>query len=175
MNLLRIFRHGPLLFWCAATLALGSVLSLGLSRGEPFTASETLAADSVWSDVESWRASLAQLPLLASSGEVSGFAKTLASVAMENAKEATSAGETDLAEAWSSAAEAANRLADSEGLDQDHIQAAVRAVSLAGDRLAAVASGSSWIPANLPESLDIHGPSETGDETSGLPADRLAQ
>lgn len=178
MGILRVLRHGPLVFWLAAVAALGSVTVAGLSRGDSLALVSADSAVDQWSDVDSWRASLSQLPLLASSGEVSGFARSLASAADKNAKIASSAGDAPLAAAWENAATAARRLAAAEPNGQESIQAAVRGVALAGDRLAAAVSGSGWVPAELPGSLDLLPGDSTTDNTpedKDVPVDRLVQ
>jgi hypothetical protein len=175
MSLLRILRHGPLVFWTVVALTLFSVSAVGLSRGEPFQKSPRAAADT-WSEVDSWRASLSKLPLLASSGEVSSFAKLLKERAETNAKAAELSGDRQLAEAWSNAAASAQNLAVSESYGQERIQAAIREVSIAGDRLAAAVSGLTWIPAELPETLDLGPVNQDGvEQNQDLPVDRLVQ
>lgn len=176
MSLLRILRHGPLMFWTVVALTLVSVSAVGLSRGEPFQKSPRADAADAWSEVDSWRASLSQLPLLASSGEVSSFAKLLKERAETNAKAAELSGDRQLAEAWSNAATSAQNLVVSESYGQERIQAAIREVSIAGDHLAAAVSGLTWIPAELPETLDL-GPvnQDEVEQNQDLPADRLVQ
>jgi hypothetical protein len=178
MGILRVLRHGPLIFWVAVVLALGSVSIAGLTNGDSLARASTDSEFDQWSAVESWRASLSQLPLLASSGEVSGFANSLASAADRNAKLSTSSGNLPMASAWKNAASSARRLTEAEQNGQESIQAAVREVGLAGDRLASVASGSSWVPADLPKSLNLL-PGESEEEPSSedveVPVDRLVQ
>lgn len=156
MDTLRLLRHGPLVFWLAAVLTFSSVFAVALrSDQEPNPA---IAASTVWTDVESWRASLTQLPLLAAGGEVVDFARSLQSVAAANAESARAAGSVDLAAAWVYAAQASDRLARAEPDGQPAVQAAIREIGLAGDRLLLVASGGKWIEAPLPSELDLVAP-----------------
>ena len=156
MGTLRLLRHGPLVFWLVALLALSSAFAVALrSDQEPIPA---LAASTAWADVESWRASLTQLPLLAAGGEVVDFARSLQSVAVANAESARAAGFVDLAAAWMYAAQASDRLARAAPRGQSSLQAAIRELGLAGDRLLLVASGGKWIEASLPSELDLVAP-----------------
>lgn len=170
MNTFRLLRHGPLVFWLAAVLTFSSVFAVALrSDRDPTSA---LATSATWTDVESWRASLAQLPLLAAGGEVADFARSLQSVAAANTESARTAGSVDLAAAWAYAAQASDRLARAEPDGQAAVQAAIREVGLAGDRLLLVASGGKWIEAPLPGELDLVAPTvETPDGTETVVED----
>lgn len=173
MHVLKIFRHGPLLFWSAVSVLFSSVLLLGLDVTDVPNQDPVRSATATWSEVESWRSSLAQLPLLAASGEVSEFARSLASSARDNAATATRSGDDVLASAWVAAAAAAERLAESESEGQGAIQAATRGVGLAGDRLLAAAQGLEWVEAVLPTEIDLAPAS--GSEESGSADDNLSQ
>lgn len=174
MNLLRILRHGPLLFWVSSVLVLFATLGLAWSNGTE-TASAEYTSDQAWLDVETWRSSLVQLPLVASGGEVSGFGKALYETATDNAQEARSAGADDYAAAWDAAARAAEQLAKAEDGGQGEIQAAIRALGISGDRLAALASGSGWIESDLPKELQLLDPQLDSQETPSTVEERLHQ
>lgn len=164
MDTLRLLRHGPLVFWFAAVLMFSSVFAVAL-RSDP-DPTPALATSTTWADVESWRASLAQLPLLAAGGEVVDFARSLQSAAAANAESARTAGSLDLAAAWVYAAQASDRLARAEPDGQAAVQAAIREIGLAGDRLLLIASGGEWIEAPLPSELDLVAPTvEAADDT----------
>jgi len=165
MDTLRLLRHGPLVFWLAAVLMFFSVFAVALRSDRDAT--PALAASTAWTDVESWRASLVQLPLLAAGGEVVDFARSLQSVAVANAESARAAGSVDLAAAWVEAAQAADRLARAEPDGQPAVQAAIREIGLVGDRLLLVASGGEWVEAPLPSELDLVAPTVEGVDDTG--------
>jgi hypothetical protein len=154
MNLLRVFRHGPLVFWSAALLLLGSVSIYSLTNKMPSETS-TQYENSAWTEVETWRLSLSQLPLLVNGGDIDGFASKLEEKALYNADKSTDSGMTSLALAWKDAALSASSLKKADESDSGSLQAAIRRVGLSGDRLLAVVSGSDWIPATAPSRLDI--------------------
>lgn len=174
MNSLRIFRHGPLLFWISVVLALSMVVGLSWSNDSK-TASPRYDADQAWLDVESWRSSLLQLPLVAAGGEVSGFGMLLSETATSHAQEARAAGANDFAAAWDSAADAARQLVKAEDGGQGEIQAAMRALGVSGDRLSALASGSGWIEADLPKELQLLDPQLESQDDTAPEEERLHQ
>lgn len=157
MNVLRILRHGPLVFWLVVVLSFVSIFSISLRSGQ--APAPAAAAPTSWDDVQSWRASLAQLPLLAAGGKVATFARSLQAIAAANAASAEDSGSVDLAAAWVYAAQSSGRLARAEPAGQPAIQAAVRDMGLAGDRLLLTVSGGKWVEASLPKKLDLNAPS----------------
>jgi hypothetical protein len=151
---LRHLRHGPLLFWIAAVVAMGSicVAALGRSTPSPSTPVAALSPAAELTAVDGWRASLAQLPVTIAGGSHQSFARDLAAVALAAAERT---GDPELAAAWQDAARAATALAAAEPDDVDTLYAQMHGVALAGDRLAVTASGGTWIAAPRPESIPV--------------------
>jgi len=145
MSALRYFRHGPLLFWCATTFAIATTtyVATQTAAGPPPVVATTAA--STWSDVESWRASLIQVPIAATTGDVAQLGDELAAVAESNADAAADSGLVDLESAWRNAATSARLLAATDPTDATALAVSVRALGVSGDALAAVAAGSPWV------------------------------
>lgn len=161
MNFLRLFRHGPMVFWLATAIVTASLSIAALQVGTNTPPPPTLSDGTAWDQVAGWRSSLAQLPLAAAGGEVSSLGTELATSAERYAEEASEAGRAELAAAWSAAYEAADELASTAAEDAGQLQASIRRVGLAGDRLLATVSGVAWVPADLPPSIPISGDDES--------------
>jgi hypothetical protein len=173
MNPLRHLRHGPLLFWLFALAGLATLsvaaLSVGSDQVQPVVASRS----SSWDEVAGWRSSLAQLPVALADGSHVSLANSLAAVAEAAAE--SSAG-TELGDAWSHGAEAARQVATVDPASPDAVYAALHGISLAGDRLAVVVSGSGWVPGDLPAKVPVVGEPGTAPGTgagtgAGTPED----
>jgi len=153
MNSLRLLRHGPLVFWILVLAAIVSLFATAIDKGAGIGHTQAPPRIDTWSQVEQWRTSLMQLPLLAAGGEVAVFGRSLQDVASKNAEEADSLGLSNLSAAWESAASAAEDLVQAESTGQEAIQAAIRKLGLAGDRLAFAAGGVAWVEGDLPSEL----------------------
>jgi hypothetical protein len=143
MAILRHLRHGPLLFWAAAVIALATVSAAAASYTPARTAPVSAAPTAI--DVERWRNTATQLPLAASQGTTKAVATALAEAATGHAQAAEASRDADLAAAWQYAATAATELVDTDPTNRDALFAAVRAVGLAGDALVAALNGTPWL------------------------------
>jgi len=155
MNALRLLRHGPLVFWILVLAAIVPLFATAIDKGTGIGHTQAPPRVDTWSQVEQWRTSLMQLPLLAAGGEVAVFGRSLQDVASRNAEETGSLGLSNLSTAWESAARAAEDLVQAEPAGQEAIQAAIRKLGLAGDRLVFAAGGEDWVEGDLPSELGL--------------------
>lgn len=142
MQLLRILRHGPLVFWIVVSAALvGTLYAASSSVVGDRPAVSSPAADQ--RAVEAWRAQLIALPNAAALDMVADLAAGLAQTAVTNATAVRTSNPT-LAAAWDHAAATARQLGRVDTADDTAVFDAIRAVGLAGDALAAALDGIAW-------------------------------